>query len=99
MLSLMILVVFGLIIGSIVKIIHPGDEPVGYIPTVAIGIAGSFVGGFMNYILGFSHHFLAPSGFLMSILGGICCCIAWRWYSLKISAIEPKSFFTGKKIR
>lgn len=101
-------IIFGLIVGLIAKAIHPGDEPVGFLQTVGIGIAGSFVGGFINYILGtfsamsiagFSNHRFSPSGFIMSVVGGVLFCIFWRWYSLKNSSSGPKSFFNGKNLR
>lgn len=99
MFSLMIWIIFGLIVGLIAKALHPGDEPVGFIPTIGIGVGGSFIGGVINWMLGMGNHSFHPSGFLMSILGGIVCCMAWRWYSLKTSPAGPKSFFTGKHLR
>lgn len=99
MFSILIWIIFGLIVGLIAKAIHPGDEPVGFIPTAGIGIAGSFVGGGINWLMGFGNHPFAPSGFMMSIVGGIICCVAWRWYSLRTSPTGPKSFFTGKHLR
>lgn len=99
MLSILIWVIFGLLVGLCAKALHPGDEPVGCISTIAIGVGGSFVGGGINYLLGFGNHPFAPSGFLMSILGGVLCCIAWRWYTLKTSPEGPKSFFTGKHLK
>ena len=89
---------FGLLVGVVSKLIHPGDEPVGYVPTLGIGVAGSFVGGLINYLLGYSHSPLHPSGFLMSILGGVICCAAYRYYKLKTSPDGPKSFLSGKKL-
>ena len=98
MIMLIFWIIFGLIVGLCAKIIHPGDEPVGCLPTVAIGICGSFVGGGINWFLhGASGHF-HPSGFLMSILGGVLCCMFWRWYTLKTSSSGAKSFFTGKRL-
>lgn len=99
MFSLLIWVVFGLIVGLIAKAIHPGSSPAGCLSTIGIGVGGSFVGGGINWILGFGNHPFAPSGFLMSILGGIICCIIWRWYTLKNSPDGPKSFFTGKRLK
>lgn len=99
MFSLLIWIVFGLIVGLIAKAIHPGDEPAGCLSTIGIGVGGSFVGGGINWLLGFGNHPFAPSGFLMSILGGVICCMVWRWYALKNSPEGPKSFFTGKRLK
>ena len=99
MFTILIWIVFGLIVGLIAKAIHPGDEPTGCLPTIGIGVAGSFVGGGINWALGLGNTPFAPSGFLMSIVGGIICCAAWRWYALKNSSEGPKSFFTGKRLK
>lgn len=99
MFTLLAWLLFGLIVGFFSKLLHPGEEPQGFIPMVGIGVFGSFVGGGINWILGMGTNAFAPSGFLMSIVGGIICCVIWRWYNLRNSAEGPKSFFTGKKIR
>ena len=96
MFYILFLVVFGLVIGLVSKIIHPGEDPVGFIPTVLIGVSGSFVGGAINWLIGSGGSFLQTSGFLMSIIGGVVCCAAWRWWKLRSSVSGPKNFFTGK---
>jgi uncharacterized membrane protein YeaQ/YmgE (transglycosylase-associated protein family) len=45
-------IVLGLIVGAIAKWIHPGGDPGGIFVTIAIGIAGAFVGGFLASALG-----------------------------------------------
>lgn len=99
MLTILIWLVFGLIVGLIAKAIHPGDEPSGCLSTVAIGVGGSFVGGALNWLIGMGGNSFAPSGFLMSIVGGVICCVLWRWWTLKHSPEGPKSFFTGRKLK
>jgi len=98
MFTILIWGVFGLIVGLFAKALHPGDDPLGFLPTVSIGVAGSFVGGGINWFLGMGNSNFHPSGFVMSILG-VLCCAAWRWYSLKTSETGPKSFFTGKRLK
>ena len=98
MLFLLSWLIFGLLVGYIAKLLHPGDEPVGYVPTIGIGVAGSFVGGAINFVLGMGSDPFHPSGFIMSILGGIVCCAAYRYYKLKTSPTGPKSFLSGKKL-
>lgn len=43
---------FGLVVGVIAKILLPGSENMGWIRTIVVGIAGSFVGGFMGSFFG-----------------------------------------------
>lgn len=73
---------FGLICGSLAKALHPGEDPVGFLPTALIGIAGSVVGGLINWILGFGHEPYTPSGILMGTVGGIICCWIYRKYRI-----------------
>lgn len=90
--------IFGLIVGFLAKLLHPGDEPVGFVATVAIGVVGSFVGGMLNWLIFGGIGPLQASGFVMSIIGGIITCAAWRWYNLKFASSGPKNFLSGKKI-
>ena len=46
-------IVLGLLVGLLAKWIMPGPDPGGLIVTVAIGIAGAFVGGYIGTALGF----------------------------------------------
>lgn len=74
--------VFGLIIGLVAKALHPGEDPVGFLPTVGIGIAGSFVGGMINWLLNMGGPF-SPAGWLLSVVGGVLFCWAYRKYRLE----------------
>lgn len=91
-------ILFGLIVGYVAKVLHPGEEPVGYLPTIGIGVAGTFIGGTINYLLGYGASPFQVSGLAMSILGGVLCCAAWRYYKLKTEQSGPKSFLSGKKL-
>lgn len=75
-------ILFGLIVGLLAKYSHPGDEPVGFLSTLAIGIVGSLLGGGFNYMVygGFNYR---PAGLLMSIIGGVVFCAFWRWFNLR----------------
>lgn len=100
MFTLLSWLIFGVIVGYIAKIIHPGDEPVGFLPTVVIGVAGSYVGGIIGSLINgnLTSGNFETAGFLMSIIGGVICCAAWRWYNLKFASEGKRNFFTGKKL-
>jgi uncharacterized membrane protein YeaQ/YmgE (transglycosylase-associated protein family) len=56
-------------------------EPIGFLPTLSIGIIGSFMGGIINYFV-FGQNY-GPAGFFMSVVGAIVFCSLLRWYSFK----------------
>jgi uncharacterized membrane protein YeaQ/YmgE (transglycosylase-associated protein family) len=60
--------IFGLIVGAIGRLLVPGNQPMGLFKTMLFGIVGSFIGGFLAYlILGGSP--LQASGWIGSVLG------------------------------
>jgi len=63
-------IVIGFIIGIIAKMIMPGRDPAGFIATVLIGIAGSFLGTFIGRSIG-HYNQNESAGWLMSILGAL----------------------------
>ena len=42
----------GLIVGAAAKLIVPGKDPGGFFVTIAIGLAGAFVGGYAGSLFG-----------------------------------------------
>lgn len=81
MFGILMWLVFGLIVGSLARFLHPGDDPVGFLPTLSIGVAGSFIGGGINWLLNLGGPF-HPAGLVMSVIGGILFCWAYRTYRL-----------------
>ena len=70
-------IVFGLIVGIIAKLFHPGRDPGGFIVTILIGIAGSLLGGFAGRALGL----YGPgqgAGFIMSVIGAILLLVLYN---------------------
>lgn len=60
--------VYGIFVGSIAKSIVPGEENFGFIKTVALGVAGSYMGGAMLYLVG-SYSSVEPAGIFMGVAG------------------------------
>lgn len=70
--SILLFVVFGIVAGLIARAIMPGKQSMGILMTGALGIAGSFVGGFLGSIFsGHSALEFQTSGILGSILGAL----------------------------
>jgi uncharacterized membrane protein YeaQ/YmgE (transglycosylase-associated protein family) len=63
-------IIFGLIVGAIAKLLMPGRDPGGIIITMALGIAGALLGGFVGRALGWYQE-NEPAGFLMSLVGAV----------------------------
>ena len=90
MLSIISWIIYGLIVGLIAKALHPGDDPVGFLPTIGIGIAGSYIGGLINFLLGMGGQPFSASGILMGVVGGVIFCWLWRKYNLRKEDIKKK---------
>ena len=45
--GLILFIVFGLIIGLVARALMPGNQNMGVLMTVGLGIAGSFIGGIL----------------------------------------------------
>lgn len=76
---------FGLIVGAIAKFIMPGRDPGGWIVTILLGIAGSFVGGFLaTTLLGRNDQTV---GWIGSIVGAIVLLFLYRVISGRRSAV------------
>jgi uncharacterized membrane protein YeaQ/YmgE (transglycosylase-associated protein family) len=78
MINLVVWVVYGLLVGLISKAIYRyKDSPKGFASTLAIGVCGSFVGGFINYVAGYGDP-LQASGIVLGVLGGVVTCFLYR---------------------
>ena len=78
--SILMWMLYGMVVGSLSKAIHPGADPEGFFTTMAIGISGSFLGGGVNFVMGWGNSPLQSSGIIMGILGGVITCALYRWY-------------------
>lgn len=69
-------ILFGLVVGAIAKLIMPGNDPGGWIVTILLGIAGSFVGGFLAQTLMGSQS--QTAGWIGSIIGALVLLFIYR---------------------
>ncbi|GAT33152.1 hypothetical protein TSACC_21561 [Terrimicrobium sacchariphilum] len=70
-------IIIGLLVGAIAKLLMPGRDPGGWIITILLGIAGSFVAGFLGRSLGW-YQDGEPAGFLASVGGAIIILVLYR---------------------
>jgi uncharacterized membrane protein YeaQ/YmgE (transglycosylase-associated protein family) len=70
-------IIVGLIVGAIAKLLMPGRDPGGCIVTILLGLAGSFVGGYLGQALGF-YRVGEPAGWIGSVLGAMLLLLIYR---------------------
>ena len=101
MFTILSYIIFGLIVGLASKYLHPGEDPVGFIPTVGIGIAGSFLGGVLQWVMDLGNSPFAAAGWVFSIIGGVMFCYLYRRYRferfLKIQGRYPENIIKKKE--
>ena len=73
------LLVVGLIAGAVARLVVPGKQNLSIFATIGIGVVGSFVGGFLGYLIGSDRAdgFFQPSGIFGSIIGAIIVLLLW----------------------
>lgn len=82
MFSLLVWCVYGLFVGSIAKSIVPGDENFGFVKTVALGVAGSYMGGAILYLIG-TYSSLSPAGLFAGVAGAILTLVLYNKLIMK----------------
>jgi uncharacterized membrane protein YeaQ/YmgE (transglycosylase-associated protein family) len=69
---------FGLVAGLAARLVTPGRQAIGCLPTVAVGVVGAFIGGLIGDVL-FGHKVhpawhLGP--FLLAVAGAVVLLLA-----------------------
>ncbi len=85
MFSLLWTALIGLIVGAVAKFFMPGKDPGGFIVTMLLGLAGSFIAGYLGRFLGWYQEGQA-AGFIMSVLGAILLLFLYRLFASKRAA-------------
>ena len=78
---LLSMLIIGVIAGFLARLLVPGRDPMGFWATVLLGVIGSFVGGFLGYLI-FGHDLdegaLQPAGIIGSVIGAVIVLLIWR---------------------
>lgn len=77
MFSILVWAVYGIFVGAIAKSIVPGEENFGFLKTIALGVAGSYVGGAILYVLG-EYDNLDASGLFMGVVGSVVALVLYN---------------------
>ncbi len=71
--------IIGLVAGALARLLVPGRDPMGWLMTALLGIAGSFLGGFIATLLWRdSAEGFRPGGLILSIIGAIILLLIYR---------------------
>ncbi len=77
MMSLLGTLAVGLVIGLLARALKPGDNSMGWIMTVLLGIAGSFLASYLGAAMGLYLPGQA-AGWIASILGAIALLVLYQ---------------------
>jgi len=85
--GVLVIVLTGLVIGALGRLAVPGRDPMPLWLTIAIGLAGSIVGGAIAVALGFG----SGGIFVASVLAATLIVIAYRRFVQKRTVTGPGS--------
>jgi uncharacterized membrane protein YeaQ/YmgE (transglycosylase-associated protein family) len=75
------MLVIGAIAGYVARLLVPGPDPMGVVRTILLGIVGSFIGGFLGYVLfdkDIGEGALQASGVIGSIIGAVLALLIYN---------------------
>jgi uncharacterized membrane protein YeaQ/YmgE (transglycosylase-associated protein family) len=77
-------IAFGLVVGALARFLLPGRQSMSLVMTIVLGVAGSFVGGFISSLIteGQVARFHA-SHLIWSIVGAVVLLVAYSWMQKK----------------
>lgn len=75
--EILTMLIIGLLVGIVAKFLMPGDDPGGIIMTILLGIAGSFVAGYLGRAAGW-YSVGEPASFIASVVGAIILLLLYR---------------------
>ena len=75
-------IVFGLVVGFIARAIVPGRDDIGVPKTIALGVLGSVVGGFVFGLLTVGFRGFQPAGWIGSVIGAVVVLLVYNRFVL-----------------
>ncbi len=75
-------IILGVIAGAIAKLIYPGTQGGGFLPTMILGVVGAFIGGTLHTLITTGKFDLgAPSfnfiGVIIAVVGALIAIFLW----------------------
>ena len=78
---LIVMILIGIVAGYIARLLVPGRQPMTFVQTLLLGVVGSFIGGFLGYILfnkDLNEGALQPAGIIGSIIGAVIALLIYN---------------------
>jgi uncharacterized membrane protein YeaQ/YmgE (transglycosylase-associated protein family) len=78
--TIITVIVVGLIAGAIARLLVPGRQSMSILATIVLGIIGSFIGGFLGYLIfrvDAQDGLVQPSGIIGSIIGAVVALLVY----------------------
>lgn len=75
------MIIIGIVAGYLARLLVPGRDPMSFVQTVVLGVVGSFIGGFLGYVLfdkDINEGALQPSGVIGSIIGAVLALLIYN---------------------
>jgi uncharacterized membrane protein YeaQ/YmgE (transglycosylase-associated protein family) len=73
-------IVIGLLAGAVAKLITPGRDPSGCLITIALGIGGALLAGFLGQQLGW-YRPGEGAGFIAAVVGAVLLLLVYRMFA------------------
>ena len=70
MMSLIGTLIVGLVVGLIARALKPGDDDMGWVMTILLGIVGSFLASYAGYAMGLYPEG-SSAGWIASVIGAV----------------------------
>jgi uncharacterized membrane protein YeaQ/YmgE (transglycosylase-associated protein family) len=78
---IIIMIVIGIVAGYLARLLVPGRDSLSFVQTVVLGVVGSFIGGFLGYVLfdkDIGEGALQPSGVVGSVIGAVVALLIYN---------------------
>jgi uncharacterized membrane protein YeaQ/YmgE (transglycosylase-associated protein family) len=78
---IIVMLIVGLVAGALARLLLPGDDPMGLVATLVLGLVGSLVGGFLGWVLfgrDAEDGAFQTAGLIGSIIGAVIVLAIWR---------------------
>ena len=77
------MIIVGAIIGLVARAVKPGADAMGWVMTIILGIAGSFVGGLLAGVFGMDMNSGSLTFLVFSVIGAVILLFAYEFFATR----------------